>query len=156
MEHLNPTREQMDEMLAKLPMDKPVTMLNLLQFRDQAQYRESDDRQRASGNRSSGDENDQLDTEDRSPCTGQEAYGRYAAVARKKLAQLGAKVIWSGKPQGTLIGPMDQQWDEAFLVRYPTAEVFFEMLSMPDYQAARVHRTAALADSRLIPNHEEE
>lgn len=133
MEHLNPTREQMDEMLAKLPMDRPVTMLNLLQFNDQAAYRASDN---------------QL------PCTGKEAYGRYAAVVQEKLAELGAKIIWSGKPQGTLIGPMDQQWDEAFLVHYPSAEAFFQMLAMPDYRAATIHRTAALYDSRLIPNHE--
>jgi uncharacterized protein (DUF1330 family) len=133
MEHLNPTREQMDELLASLPMDKPVTMLNLLRFNDQANYRETDNQP---------------------PCSGKEAYGRYGTVVREKLAQLGAEIIWSGKPQGTLIGPMDEQWDEAFLVRYPTAEALFEMLSMPDYQAATVHRTAALLDSRLIPNHD--
>lgn len=133
MGHLSPTRDQLEALLARLPMDKPVTMLNLLRFHEEANYDPADGQ---------------------APCSGQEAYARYAAVARSKLAQLGAEVIWSGKPQGILIGPSDGQWDEAFLVRYPSAQVFFRMLSLPDYQAATVHRTAALADSRLIPSHD--
>lgn len=133
MGHVNPSRVQLEGLLESLPMDKPVTMLNLLRFRDTADYAD-DDRQK--------------------PCTGQEAYARYAAVAREKLAVLGAEVVWSGKPQGVLIGPEGDHWNEAFLVRYPTADAFFQMLSMPDYQAATVHRTAALDDSRLIASHD--
>lgn len=134
MHYLSPTREQLEGMLAVLPMSKPVVMLNLLAFRAQANYRAEDDH---------------------SPCSGKQAYGRYAAVAKEKMDQLGAKLIWNGVPQGMLIGPTELQWDNAFLVRYPSAEAFFTMISMPDYQAATVHRTAALADSRLIPNHED-
>lgn len=134
MDYVNPSREQLEGLLARLPMEQPVTMLNLLRFRPEADYPQG------SGHK---------------PCTGSKAYARYAATATEKLAQLGAKVIWSGTPQGLLIGP-PEHWDQAFLVRYPSADAFFRMLAMPDYQAATEHRTAALADSRLIVNHDPE
>lgn len=133
MEYINPTREQLEGLLSSLPLEQPVTMLNLLRFHPQARYG---------------------DATDHGSCSGREAYGRYAAVARAKLAQLGAELIWNGTPQGILIGPSDQYWHQAFLVRYPSAEAFFMMLAAPDYQAATVHRTAALADARLIANHD--
>ncbi|MFE8072323.1 DUF1330 domain-containing protein [Marinobacteraceae bacterium S3BR75-40.1] len=129
MNTVNPTRDQLETILAQVPMDQPVVMLNLLRFREQAQY--------------AGDSA-------HSPVTGREAYQRYAAVAQKKLVEIGARVEWAGRSLGTLIGPEEKPWDEVFLVRYPTAQAFFNMLSMPDYQAAAEHRTAALEDSRLI------
>ena len=52
--------------------------------------------------------------------------------------------------QLALIAPEHEDWDELLLVHYPSPEAFLEMLADPDYQAATIHRTAALADSRLI------
>ena len=50
----------------------------------------------------------------------------------------------------TLIGPAEENWDLAFIARYPTAQSFVDMLRDPDYQRATRHRTAATADSRLV------
>ena len=36
------------------------------------------------------------------------------------------------------------------LVQYPSRQAFITMVTRPDYLAASVHRTASLADSRLI------
>ena len=36
------------------------------------------------------------------------------------------------------------------IVKYPNKAAFLSMITMPDYQETAVHRTAALADSRLI------
>ena len=49
-----------------------------------------------------------------------------------------------------LIAPEQEHWDEVLLVRYPSPEAFLAMLADPEYRAATIHRTAALADSRLI------
>lgn len=49
-----------------------------------------------------------------------------------------------------LIAPKQEQWDLLLLVRYPSSAAFLSMLADPEYQAATVHRSAALADSRLI------
>ena len=44
----------------------------------------------------------------------------------------------------------DEQWDDILLVSYPSKEAFLAMIGDSDYQAAAEHRSAALADSRLI------
>jgi uncharacterized protein (DUF1330 family) len=49
-----------------------------------------------------------------------------------------------------VIGPLSEAWDEALLVRYPSRKSFMDMVAMPEYQNAAIHRTAALTDSRLI------
>ncbi len=53
-------------------------------------------------------------------------------------------------PELTLIGPVDERWDLAFIARYPTAQSFVDMPKDPEYNRATRHRTAAVADSRLI------
>ena len=55
-----------------------------------------------------------------------------------------------GAGRASVIAPEGETWDEVLLVQYPFGQAFLNMVQMPDYQAATVHRTAALADSRLI------
>ncbi|HBX38979.1 MAG TPA: DUF1330 domain-containing protein, partial [Marinobacter adhaerens] len=40
MDAVNPTPEQLQKVLADTPKDQPVVMLNLLRFRDRANYKE--------------------------------------------------------------------------------------------------------------------
>jgi uncharacterized protein (DUF1330 family) len=108
---------------------KPVVMINLLRFRDQAAY--------------PPDSNE-------APRTGAEAYAHYGKLAWPHIGDAGARVIWRGKVQGLPIAPPDEDWDEALLVEYPSRKAFFDMISKPAYRALSMHRTAALADSRLI------
>ncbi|HEY9119110.1 MAG TPA: DUF1330 domain-containing protein [Marinobacter sp.] len=129
MANIDPTRESLENLKQTVPMDKPVTMLNLLRFNEQANYPP-----------------DSIHT----PCSGREAYKRYSATALAKLEEIGARPVWMGRALTCVIAPDGEQWDEVFLVRYPSGEAFFQMIGMPDYQAATLHRTAALADSRLI------
>lgn len=128
MKTIDPTRESLAQ-LKSLPQDKPITMLNLLRYREQADYPAE---------------------VDQAPCTGQEAYKRYLKSADEHVAAVGGEVLWMGQPQANIIAPPDEHWDAILLVRYPSAAAFSEMLRSPDYQAAAIHRTAALDDSRLI------
>ena len=48
------------------------------------------------------------------------------------------------------IAPGEEIWDAAALVQYPNADAYLTMKATPEYQAARLHRQAALVDSRLI------
>lgn len=50
----------------------------------------------------------------------------------------------------TLTGPRSEAWDLAFIAEYPSAEAFIAMVRAPEYREHVVHRTAAVADSRLI------
>ena len=129
MPSINPTRESIQQLARTLPSGQPVVMLNLLRFNDRATY----------------PENSEHDA-----CDGREAYRRYSRAALAKLREIGAEPIWMGRAAASVIAPQDESWDEVLLVRYPSPEAFMKMLSMPDYQAATVHRTAALKDSRLI------
>ena len=126
--HIHPDRAAL-EALMQLADDEPVVMLNLLRFREQASYAEGSPH---------------------APCNGREAYARYGAVAVRHVQAVGGKSIWMGGAELTLIGPSDEPWDDVLLVEYPSPEAFLTMASNPEYLACAVHRTAALADSRLI------
>jgi len=113
--------------LQKIPTGVPVTMLNLLRFRERAHY--------------PGEETD---------ITGREAYARYSREAIKHVAAIGGEVVIHTNTLAALIAPPDETWDLMLLVRYPSIEKFVAMISNPAYQQIAKHRTAALVDSRLI------
>jgi hypothetical protein len=47
-------------------------------------------------------------------------------------------------------GPEGEHWDLAFIAEYPGAGAFLAMVTDPDYREHVKHRTAGVADSRLI------
>jgi uncharacterized protein (DUF1330 family) len=83
--------------------------------------------------------------------SGAEAYARYAAETQHHLERVGGEVLWAGACDRALIGPTDGEWDVAAVVRYPSRSAFLEMVADPDYIQTSQIRTAALADSRLLP-----
>lgn len=129
METVNPTPEQLQKVLANTPKDQPVVMLNLLRFRERADYED--------------------ESADRS---GREAYSLYMQEAADCVRAVGAEVIWSGRSVGSLIAPPDESWDQVLLVRYPSIDAFMTMIESPEYKGVVKHRTAALRDSRLVAN----
>lgn len=128
--HIDPTREAMG-LFRDLPADRPIAMINLLRFRDAAAY--------PSGHPAAGAER-----------SGAEAYAAYGREAAAPFARAGGRQLWLGRPELTVIGPLSEAWDLAFIAWYPSAEAFLGMLHDPEYQQAVVHRQAAVADSRLI------
>lgn len=131
MNFRNPTREQF-KALYQLDDDQPVLMLNLLKFHDIAQY-ELNDPMRPS-----------------LPITGRDAFASYSAEAMEVFIKHGGKQTWIGQAFTTLIGPDSEKWSIAFLAYYPSVVKFIEMVKSPEYQSATRHRTAAVADARLI------
>jgi uncharacterized protein (DUF1330 family) len=118
--------------LAQLPDTGPVVMLNMLRFREQAEY------PAGSGH---------------TPCSGREAYRRYTKEAAKHFEPLGGKLVWLGQVDRVIIGPEQELWDDVFLAQYPSRRAFVQMVTNPNYLAITTHRDAALADSRLIAMH---
>jgi len=129
MENIAPSPEQIQAFMEQVDDDSPIVMINLLKYRNQAHYPAGTNFE---------------------PCTGEEAYQRYGAGAGPIIESLGARLLWMGSVKCVVIGPLSESWDDALLVQYPSRKTFFDMVSMSDYQAAAVHRTAALEDSRLI------
>ena len=128
--HIDPTRVQFDAFKA-LPRDTPIEMLNLVRFRDRAEY--PPEHRLAAEN-----------------LTGAEAYANYGRDTAPVLARVGGKIVWRGGFELTLIGPSDEAWDACFIARYPDAGAFLAMVTDPDYRVAVVHRQAAVLTSRLI------
>ena len=98
--YIDPSSEQFLE-FKNLPRHTPIMMLNLLKFKENANYN------------------------DGSIVTGIEAYRRYGDAAALIFSRVGGSVIWQGKPESVLIGPESERWDTAFIARYPTASALF-------------------------------
>ena len=128
--HIEPSRSGF-EAFKDLPRDEPIHMLNLVRYRDLAEYPEG--HQHAEKGWS-----------------GRQAYHEYARTSGPVFARMGGVIGWQGAFECMVIGPTDERWDDGFVAQYPSAAAFLEMVTDPDYQQAAVNRTAALADSRLI------
>ena len=114
-----------------LPRDEPINMLNLLLYRDHAEYPHGHDHAGKGW-------------------TGRRAYKEYGKTSGPIFARVGGEIKWRGAFQTMVTGPDDRVWHDGFVAQYPNAGAFFEMIKDPDYQTAVVNRTAALVDSRLI------
>lgn len=126
---IDPTRESLARFVAEVPSGQPVLMLNLLRFREQAGY---------------GAEHSAV------PCSGREAYAEYSRQVLPLLHGVGGQIFWLGKAHCAVIAPAGEDWDEVLLVKYPNKEAFLQMIQSSAYRAIVHHRTAALADSRLV------
>ncbi len=114
-----------------LPTDQPFDMLNMIRYKDQADYKKN------SGFEEKG-------------WTGAEAYAEYSRHSSPIAQRAGGSVTYLGMPKLTMIGPMHEQWDAVFIVSYPNLAAFLALVQDPEYQKHAFHRRAAVADSRLI------
>ncbi|MEL7547697.1 MAG: DUF1330 domain-containing protein [Pseudomonadota bacterium] len=107
----------------------PIVMVNLLSFRDVAIYPPDFDAE---------------------PCSGRAAMKRYQDGSENVRRIAGARTIWGGAVAQMAIAPGDEDWDMVALLEYPSATAYLTMRATSEYQAARLHRRAALRDSRLL------
>ena len=128
--YIDPSRTNFDA-FKDLTRDRPIHMLNLLQYRDMAQYPE-------------GHENAGKDW------SGRRAYREYGATSGPIFKRVGGSIVWRGLFETVVIVPDAMRWHAGFVAQYPNADAFLEMVTDPEYQKAVVNRTAALADSRLV------
>ena len=130
--YLEPTQAAGAFLLRK-HISGPLVMLNLLRFREHADY----------------SANPQL------ACTtsisGREAFERYVTHTLPLLKKSGGDLLLLGSAGSWLIGPSDESWDMVMLVKQSSLASFMAFASDPNYLAGLGHRTAALLDSRLLP-----
>ena len=118
IEHLN------SEDLKALPDDGPVTMLNLMRFRERSRDGQG---------------------------SGWDAYLRYSARSIKLIKGVGGTIVWTGEAEAVALGvPEAHRWDYVALVRYPSRTAFLEMMKSRDYQLANVERENGCADHAII------
>ena len=128
------TKEAFDQIAEKLPADRPIFMVNLLRYRQNAEY-----------NGPSAPP----------ACSGREAYfTRYVPAFQRVVASEhieGVRPFWLGNVLGGVVAPSDESWDDVAVVEYPTFAVFRQIVESPEYSAqAEPHRLASLADWRLL------
>jgi len=114
-----------------LPQDEPIEMLNLIRFKDVAEYEAG-----------SGFEDKDW--------SGADAYYEYARRSQMVIDRMDAEIVYSGRPALTMIGPKGETWDAMFVLRYENVTVFGELLRDPEYRKHAFHRKAGVADSRLV------
>lgn len=130
MAYIDPDRDNWQR-FKDLPRDQPIQMLNLIKFRDLAEYPEGHP------NHGKG-------------LTGREAYAIYKEGFQRVVANDGAAMIWAPAMECVVTGP-EGEWDEVFVMGYPDSATFMKMVRNEEYTRDVVpHRTAAVADSRLI------
>ena len=130
--HIKPTQEAGAKFFGA-PPEGPVVMLNLLRFREFADYTASPE------------------LAPPEPISGLQAYSLYAQHVTPLLAEAGSELVFRGTASSFLIGPSEETWDSVLLVRYVSAAALVAFASDSRYLAYAGHRTAALADSRLLP-----
>lgn len=131
--HIHPSAEISQEFYQQYKSSGKVTMLNLLRFKAQADY------------------SDCPDLKPDEILSGKDAYRLYMKLAAPMIEKAGGKVLFYGKSQYFLIGPMEEKWDTILLVQYPSADHFISFAESEAYLKIAGHRTAALQDSRLLP-----
>lgn len=113
--------DQQKEMMAPGP-DGPIYMVNLLKFRDKAEYADGRD----------------------TDLSGREAYNLYAKEVAKLLPKFGGKLSFIGDVTFLAIGQADELWDEVAIAEYPSRGDLVKMSTSPEWQAISVHRAAGL------------
>lgn len=110
-----------------------VVMLNLLKYREVADYAASPELAPSES------------------ISGEAAYRLYMKHTTPLIQKAGSSVIYAGQVIAPLIGPADEDWDLMLLVKHKSVEAFLAFANDSEYLKTAGHRTAALADSRLIP-----
>jgi uncharacterized protein (DUF1330 family) len=119
--------------LMKRGIEGPVVMLNLLRFREVADYAATPARAPSA------------------PISGAAAFDLYVEETLPLLHRSGGALLFMGAAEQWLIGPENERWDRAMLVRQSSVGAFLAFGSDPEIQHAHAHRLAALSDSRLLP-----
>ena len=130
--YLSPTQDQGRALLTR-GIAGSVTMLNLLRFRRTADYSATPA------------------LAPKAPISGEEAYRLYMEHTLPYLRASGGEVVFYGRGGEFLIGPVDERWDAALLVRQSSVASFMAFATDQGYLSGIGHRTAALEDSRLLP-----
>jgi hypothetical protein len=130
--YLEPTQEAGRAFVMRR-MEGQVVMLNLLRFRETADYSQTPE------------------LAPDVPISGTAAFYRYIEHTLPYLHESGGDLMFLGAGGPFLIGPGQERWDMAMLVQQSSVESFLAFASHEAYLAGIGHRTAALEDSRLLP-----
>ncbi len=113
--------DQLAELLQPGP-DGPIFMVNLLKFKDRAEY------------------------EDGRPTdlSGRDAYMIYGRAVVDLLPKFGGRAIFASDITFLAIGQVEELWDEVAIASYPNRAALVAMSTSDAWREIAVHRTAGL------------
>ena len=117
-----PNEKQMEEFLEE-GHDEPIFMVNLLKFKDRAEY--PDKRE--------------------SNLSGKEAYAISSKEVVGHLEKVGGKPIFGSEVTRLMLGEVEDLWDQVASAMYPHRKSMLKMISDPEYIKSAQHRVAGLA-----------
>ena len=100
----------------------PISMVNLLKYKDKAEYKDGRD----------------------TNLSGEEAYALYAMEVINYVEKYGGEFIFAGKVSRLMLGEVEELWDAVAIAKYPNRQAMLEMTMDPEYQKIHVHRDAGL------------
>jgi uncharacterized protein (DUF1330 family) len=112
---------QMSRLLEKGP-EGPIFMVNLLKFRDKAEYEDGRD----------------------TDLTGREAYMIYGRTVADILPKFGGKAVFAADVTFLSLGQVEELWDEVAIAMYPARADMVRMSLSEEWRTAAIHRTAGL------------
>jgi hypothetical protein len=120
-----PNKEQMKGFFEENNDDQAVFMVNLLKFKDKAEYKDGRE----------------------TNLSGYEAYSIYAKIIEKHLKEIGGELIFKSKITRMAIGKVEELWDAVAIAKWPSKKVMGEnmMPSDPELLEGYQHREAGLA-----------
>jgi len=115
--------EQQKAMLEQDSDSRPIQMLNLLKFKEKAEYE------------------DGRETE----LTGLQAYDLYTEGFFPALAEHQGEVVHYSEATGLFVGEVEELWDRVLIIKYPSRKHFAAMIASDIFKQVSVHRIAGLA-----------
>lgn len=82
-------------------------------------------------------------------CTGQEAFGRYAAVSAPGLEKVGGHFLLLAPFEAAFIGEAED-WDFVAVGSYPDKDAVLALFEDADYRKAWIHRVAACERQKVL------
>ena len=117
-----PTDPAQIEALREEGPDGPIFMVNLLKFKDRAEYEDG----RAT------------------TLTGREAYQIYGRAVTQILPKFGGQAVFAANVSFLSLGRVEELWDEIAIAAYPDRGAMVRMSFSSEWREAAVHRTAGL------------
>ena len=116
------------EALMKSDIQGPISMLNLLSFKQKAEYED-------------GRESD---------LSGAEAYALYGQQMKPFVESKGGTLRHSSAAHFLMIGDGDLEWHAVAIMEYPSRAAFVEIATAKEVAEFGVHRSAGLAHQLLV------
>ncbi len=131
--YIDVSQEAGIEFYQKFHQKGKVVMLNLLKFKNIADY------------------SDLKAIKPNKEISGEAAYKLYMEHTLPFLEKAESKVLFYGESGSFVIGPANEKWDMVLLVEHASVSKFMEFAQNEAYLKYAGHRTASLDDSRLLP-----